>query len=145
MAGSAAASCGGEGRLLVGKRYSNSHKMSSTPSHNLAPFLINSWQPLLRGESMRPGTAKTWRPASTAMPAVIKAPLVRLASTTTVPNVIPATIRLRMGKDCLVPGRLKGNWVIKAPFADILSKSCLFSEGQQKFMKRPSTDRKSVV
>ena len=26
--------------------------ISSTPSHSLAPFLMRSWQPLLRGESM---------------------------------------------------------------------------------------------
>ena len=50
------------GRLLAGKRYSNSLRISSAPSHSFAPFLIRSWQPLLRGESMRPGTAKTCRP-----------------------------------------------------------------------------------
>src|SRR5664279_1972772 len=82
--------------------------MSSTPSQSLAPFLMRSWQPLLRGESMRPGTAKTWRPYSLAKLAVMSAPLVRLASTTTVPSVMPATMRLRMGKDCLSAGRLKG-------------------------------------
>jgi hypothetical protein len=51
-AGSTPVSFADGGRLLAGKRYSNSLKISSTPSHSFAPFLINSWQPLLRGESI---------------------------------------------------------------------------------------------
>jgi hypothetical protein len=58
--------------------------------------LIKSWQPLLRGESIRPGTAKTCRPYSVAKFAVINAPLVRFASTTTVPRVMPATMRCEL-------------------------------------------------
>src|SRR5215472_11681885 len=107
--GKAPVSFGAGGRLLAGNRYSNSLKMSSALSQSLAPFLINSWQPLLRGESMRPGTAKTCRPYSVAKFAVMSAPLVRLASTTTVPRLIPATMRLRIGNDCLSGGRLKAN------------------------------------
>src|SRR5204863_3086741 len=108
-AGSVPVSLGAAGLLLGGNRYSNSLRISSALSQSLAPFLINSWQPLLRGESMRPGTAKTWRPYSLAKLAVINAPLLKFASTTTVPSVIPATIRLRIGKDCLSGGRLNGN------------------------------------
>jgi hypothetical protein len=52
--------------FLVG----NSERTSSALSHSLAPPL--------RWESMRPGTAKTWRALSLAMRAVIRAPLVRL-------------------------------------------------------------------
>src|ERR1700683_616208 len=57
--------------------------MSSALSQSFAPFLIRSWQPLLRGESIRPGTAKTCRPQSVAMLAVISAPLVKFAPATT--------------------------------------------------------------
>src|ERR1039457_3611595 len=45
----------------------------------------------------------------------MSAPLCRSASTTTVPSVMPAMIRLRMAKDCLSPLRLKGNCVMTAP------------------------------
>ena len=48
-------------------------------SRNLAPFLIKSWHPLLRGGSIRPGAANTCRPLSAAILAVINAPLVRVA------------------------------------------------------------------
>ena len=137
MAGKVPASAVAGGRLLAGNRYSNSLRMSSALSQSFAPFLINSWQPLLRGESMRHGTAKTWRPYSVAKLAVIKAPLVRLASTTTVPRVMPATIRLRIGKDCLSGGRLKGNCVTTAPFAAMRSKSSAFSGGVTMLMFTP--------
>ena len=71
---------------------------------------IKLWQPRLCGESTRPGTANTCRLLSAAILAVISEPLFRSA-TTTVPSVIPATMRLRIGKLCLSPFRLKGNWV----------------------------------
>jgi len=46
------------------------------------------------------------------MLAVINAPLVRLASTTTVPSGHAGDrLRLRMGKDCLSALRLNGNCV----------------------------------
>src|SRR5204863_8676342 len=107
-AGSVPVSLGAAGLLLGGNRYSNSLRISSALSQSLAPFLINSWQPLLRGESIRPGTAKSCRTYSLAKLAVISAPLVRLASTITVARVIPATIWLRVGKDCLAACRLEG-------------------------------------
>ena len=49
------------------------------------------------------------------------------ASTTTVPSVIPATMRLRIGKLCLSPLRL--NWVITAPLLAMRSYSSAFSAG----------------
>jgi len=39
-----------------------------------------------------------------------------------------------LGKDCLSPGRLKGNWVISAPLAAICSKSLAFSGGVTKLI-----------
>src|SRR6266404_862413 len=139
MAGKVPLSAEVRDRLLGGKRYSNSLRMSSAPSQSFPPFLISSWQPLLRGESIRPGTAKTCRPYSAAKLAVIRAPLVRLASTTTVPRVIPATIRLRIGKDCLSGGRLNGNCVISAPFAAIRANKSEFSGGVTRFMETTVT------
>ena len=132
-------SAGEAGRLLGGKRYSNSLRMSSTPSQSLAPCLMRSWQPLLRGESIRPGTAKTWRPYSVAKFAVMSAPLLRFASTTTVPSVMPATMRLRMGKDCLSAGRLKGNCDTTAPPAAMRSNSSAFSGGKTMLIPVPRT------
>ena len=88
---------------------------------------------------MRPGTAKTWRPLSAAILAVINAPLVRLASTTTVPSVMPATRRLRMGKLCLSALRLNGNCVTTAPWAAMRSKSSRFSAGKIILMPVPRT------
>src|ERR1051326_6541047 len=71
------------------------------------------------------------------MPAVMSAPLVRLASTTTVPRVIPATMRLRMGNDCLSAFRLNGNWVSTAPDPAIRSNRPAFSGGKMILMKVP--------
>jgi hypothetical protein len=90
---------------------------------------IKLWQPRLCGESTRPGTANTCRLLSAAILAVISEPLFRSASTTTVPSVIPATMRLRIGKLCLSPFRLKGNWVSTAPFSEMRSYSSAFSAG----------------
>jgi hypothetical protein len=52
------------------------------------------------------------RPYSLAKLAVMSAPLVRLASTTTGRRVMPATMRFRVGKDCLPGSRLNGSSVI---------------------------------
>ena len=75
------------------------------------------------------------------MLAVMSAPLVRFASTTTVPSVMPATMRLRMGKDCLSAFRLNGNWVMSAPCPSSAMrwKRSLFSEGKTKFIPVPKT------
>ena len=92
-------------------------------------FTIRLWQPRLCGESTRPGTANTCRLLSAAMLAVMSDPLFKSASTTTVPSVIPATMRLRIGKLCLSPFRLKGNWVSTAPFSEMRLYSSAFSAG----------------
>jgi hypothetical protein len=55
-------------------------------------------QPCARGSSGEPGTAITSLPASAASLAVISEPDLGAASTTTVPTLIPAMIRLRYGK-----------------------------------------------
>jgi hypothetical protein len=52
-------------------------------------------QPCARGSSGLPGTAITSRPISAASRAVIKEPDLGAASTTTVPRLTPAMIRLR--------------------------------------------------
>ena len=75
------------------------------------------------------------------MLAVMSDPLFKSASTTTVPSVIPATMRLRIGKLCLSPFRLKGNWVSTAPFSEIRSYSSAFSAGYTMLMPVPSTAR----
>ena len=49
---------------------------------------------------MEPGTANTSRPCSSACCAVISEPLVRAASTTSVPSDSPLMMRLRCGKCC---------------------------------------------
>src|ERR1017187_10102106 len=69
----------------------------------------------------------------------MSAPLVKLASTTTVPKVIPATMRLRMGKLCLSALRLKGNWVINAPCAAMRPNNSPFSSGKTRLIPVPST------
>jgi len=63
-----------------------------------APCLIRWWVPRLLEDFMLPGTANTSRLYSPANRAVIKDPLFRAASTTTVPQDRPAIILLRRGK-----------------------------------------------
>ena len=103
--------------------------MSSAFSQSAAPLRMRLWQPRLCGESIRPGTANTCRLLSAAMLAVMSAPLFWFASTTTVPSVIPATMRLRIGKLCLSPLRLNGNWVMTAPLSEMRSYNSAFSAG----------------
>ena len=62
---------------------------------SVAPSRISWLQPCARGSSGEPGTAITSRPASAASRAVISEPDRGAASTTTVPLLIPAMIRLR--------------------------------------------------
>jgi hypothetical protein len=61
----------------------------------VAPCRISWLQPWARGSSGEPGTAMTSRPASAARRAVMSEPDFGAASTTTVPPVRPAMIRLR--------------------------------------------------
>jgi len=56
-----------------------------------------AWQPALVGASNAPGTRKHSRPCSSAHPAVIRAPLLAPASTTTVASERPLTSRFRRG------------------------------------------------
>ena len=72
--------------------------MSSGVSVSFAPSLISPWQPRLRGLWMDPGTANTSLPSSFAARAVISEPLLGAASTTRVPRLKPAMMRLRCGK-----------------------------------------------
>ena len=74
-------------------------------------------QPALPGASMGPGTAKTSRPCSRAVFAVMSAPLRSGASTTRTATESPDRIRFRTGKFPLrgsVPGAYS---VIRAPAA----------------------------
>ena len=74
-----------------------------------------AWQPALVGASNGPGTKKHSRPCSNAQPAVIRAPLRRPASTTTVASDIPLTRRLRRGKAPRVGTVSGSNSEITAP------------------------------
>ena len=65
---------------------------------SVAPCLIKSLVPAARGSSGEPGTAKTSRPCSAAMRAVMSDPERCAASTTTTPSATPEISRLRRGK-----------------------------------------------
>ena len=80
-----------------GIRNSNSCKISSTSSTSRAPFLISLCDPFAPGVSIRPGTANTERPCSSAWSVVLSAPLFAPASTTTTPIDRPLTTRFRYG------------------------------------------------
>src|SRR5436190_929375 len=67
----------------------------------------------------------------------MSAPLTRFASTTSVPRDIPATMRLRIGNDCLSALRLNGNCVRTAPWAAMRSNNSTFSGGKTMLMKVP--------
>jgi hypothetical protein len=69
--------------------------MSAAFWTSVAPSRMSWLQPCARGSSGEPGTAITSRPASAARRAVICEPERGAASTTTVPLLIPAMIRLR--------------------------------------------------
>lgn len=64
----------------------------------LAPSFINSLQPSLCSLVISPGKAKTSFPCSSAKSAVIKAPLILLASTTNTPFDNPLIILFLLGK-----------------------------------------------
>ena len=130
---------GGGGLVAGGDKIFEFAENVLRPFAEFGPFLDEIVAAFAAGESMRPGTAKTCRPYSVAKLAVIRAPLARLASTTTVPSVMPATMRLRMGNDCLSGGRLKGNCVMTAPLAAMREKSSAFSGGATRFGPVPST------
>lgn len=63
-----------------------------------APSRMRALQPLLSGALIGPGTANTSRPCSSAVDAVISAPLRSGASTTTAAKLRPLRMRLRTGK-----------------------------------------------
>ena len=75
----------------------SSSSTSRAVSTSLAPWRIRAWQPLDCGEDGT-GSANTSRLASTASRAVISEPDCSMASTTSVPRVSPAMMRLRCGK-----------------------------------------------
>ena len=64
----------------------------------VAPCLIRLLVPSARGSSGEPGTAKTSRPCSSAIRAVISEPERCAASTMTTPSASPEISRLRRGK-----------------------------------------------
>ena len=86
------------GRSFWGKRCwyvpSTSHASMTSP----APSRISWLQPRLEAALMGPGTANTSLPCSSAVLAVISAPLFSGASTTTTARLRPLMMRLRTGK-----------------------------------------------
>ena len=94
-------------RLVGGNRVPNS---SGCPRR-----LRTIWPPLDQfvaspraRESMRPGTAKTWRPYSIGEIMVIRGAAGQIGLHHDGACDMPATMRLRMGKLCLSAGRLNG-------------------------------------
>ena len=75
----------------------NSSSTSSAEVNGVAPWRISRFVPVESMLVISPGTANTSRPSSSAMSAVISAPLRSRASTITVAAVSPAMIRLRAG------------------------------------------------
>ncbi|MNI63918.1 hypothetical protein D3C73_1193300 [compost metagenome] len=112
-----------------GRKELYSSKISSAQVTSFAPCLIRSSAPRLLGEVMGPGTANTSLPASNAASAVISEPLRESASTTSVPSVSPAIIRLRCGNSpgwLFVPG---GYSLSTSPLCEISRSSTRFSGG----------------
>ena len=113
--------------------------MSSSDSTSLAPSLIRACVPFEAYESILPGIAKTVRPCSSAMAAVIREPLLLAASITTTPSERPLITLLRSGKFVFCGVAPRGNSVITAPDAAILSASFLFSAGYRRSRPLPRT------
>lgn len=86
------------GNPCSGVTHFMSCRMSSAPVTRVAPSRIRAWQPSDECLSMGPGMQNTSLPCSLAIRAVIKAPLRTEASTTSVAQLQPLTMRLRMGK-----------------------------------------------
>ena len=106
-----------------------SSRMSSTFSISFAPCLIRRLVPREPADSIAPGTAKTERPCSEAIRAVMSEPLYSPASTTTTPSEIPLMRRFREGKFGALGGVPKGYSVTRAPRAAISAASASFSGG----------------
>ena len=83
------------GSLMIGR---TALMTSDASAIRVAPCLMRSLVPAARGSSGEPGTAKTSRPCSAAMRAVISEPDRCAASTTTTPIAAPEIRRLRRGK-----------------------------------------------
>ena len=83
-------------------------RISSAVSTSCAPCRSKSWHPLARGEWMEPGMAKTSRPYSAAMRAVIRDPDWAAASMTSTPRDRPEISLLRRGKLVAMAGVPKG-------------------------------------
>ena len=89
---------------------------------------------------MRPGTAKTCRPWSSACRAVMSAPLCRPASMTSTPKLRPLTMRLRMGKVLLSGEVPSGSSLMRQPpDSTIFAASASFSGGYILSSPQPST------
>ena len=75
----------------------------------------NARQPATAGSSRRPGTMWRPRPCSSAQAAVVRAPLLAPASTTTVASASPLMIRFRRGNVPRFGAVSGGNSLITAP------------------------------
>ena len=95
----------------------------------MAPCLIRRCVPREPAAPISPGTAKTERPCSAAIRAVIKEPLFSPASTMTTPREIPLMSRFRDGKLGALGGVPNGNSVTRAPWIATAAASSLFSGG----------------
>ena len=96
---------------------------------SLAPCWMSRLEPAEVDLSICPGMAKMERPWSAACPAVMSAPLLSPASTTSKPSLQPLTMRLRWGNVCTSGETVIGNSVTTAPEAAIFSASAMFSGG----------------
>src|SRR5690606_8897010 len=80
---------------------------------------ISSWHPTEVADPTGPGTAITTLPSAPAVAAVLRAPLRRPASTTTVPAVSAARSRFRTRNRCRAGGVVGGYSLITAPCSAI--------------------------
>ena len=126
-------------RTVAGYWVAYSLRISQPELTAMAPSRSSALLPLQVSTSILPGTTNTSRPCSAARRAVISAPLVSGASTTSTPLHKPLMIRFRLGKFHLYGGVPGGNSVSKQPQRSVSAYSDRLEAGYTTSAPLPST------
>ena len=113
--------------------------MSLIETTGTAPSFISLFVPRLIPLSILPGTAYTHLPCSAASSAVMREPLLKPASTTTVAAESPLIMRLRLGNVYFDAGYPFGYSLMTRPLLLILSRALFLLSPVSISMPQPST------